>query len=101
MMLMKVLYNCSPQSSRRLGYSPHQMVIEGPFGLKVVDSIFKTHNSNPKLKTPYSNLTITQKLQNTCLDSILSYISLQFFPKTVDPTTDTTECCLLLLPMSH
>ena len=101
MMLMKVHYNCSPQSSKRLSYSPHQMVIEGPFGLKVADSIFRTHNSNPKLITPYSNLTIIQKLQNTCLDSVLSYISLQLFPKTVDPTTDTTKCCLLLLPASH
>ena len=47
--------------------------------------------SNPKLITQFSNLTFTQKLQNTCLDLVLSYISLQLFPKTMDPTTDTTQ----------
>ena len=67
---------------------------KGPFGLELTQFSYlssKTQNSNPKLKTQFSNLTFTQKLQNTCLDSVFSYISLQLFPKTVDPTTDTTQ----------
>ena len=62
------------------------------------NSVFKTHNLNPKLITQFSNLTFTQKLQNSCLDSVLSNISLQLFSKTVDPTTDTTRCCYCCYP---
>ena len=64
----------------RTGVKTSRYQGQGPVWLSDI-SVFKTHNSNPKFITQFSNLTFTQKLQNTCLDSVLTsqlHISITF-----------------------
>ena len=63
-------------------------------------SVFKTHNSNPKLITPYSNLTSLKNYKtHVWTHNSITYLY-NFLPNPWTPPTDTTQCCLLLLLVS-
>ena len=63
-------------------------------------SVFKTHNSNLKLITPYSNLTSLKNYKTPVWTHNSVTFLYNFLPKLWTPPTDTTQYCLLLLPAS-